>query len=135
MNLYKALRCLVPEEIKALLEKIDTLERYDSSSYPIEHLRRNGKFTWLERKLLSNAVARVQRRRTLSDAMHIVIYGDVEKDPEEAYLSDKLLNNLGPIGASSIGTIRGAGTFTAAHQNYVRQAAKEIRKVAPYGHP
>jgi hypothetical protein len=70
--------------------------------------------------------------------MHIVIYGDVEKDPEEAYLSDKLLNNLGPIGpigAGSIGTIRGTGTFTAAHQNYVRQVAKEIRKVAPYGHP
>ncbi len=116
MNLYKVLRYLVPEEIKALLEKIDTLERYDSSSYPIEHLCRNGNFTRLERKLLSNAVARVRRRQTLSDAMHIVIYGDVEA----------------PTGAISGGLIQSSsitGTFT--YQNPV----KVTKKVAPYGHP
>lgn len=114
MNLYRVLRHLVPEEIKALLEKIDTLERYDSSSYPIEHLCRNGNFTRLERKLLSNAVARVRRRQTLSDAMHIVIYGTVEASTEAI--------SGGLIQAST-------GTFT--YQNPV----KVIKKVAPYGHP
>jgi hypothetical protein len=119
MNLYKVLRHLVPEEIKALLEKIDSLERYDSSSYPIEHLRRNGKFTWLERKLLSNAVDRVQRRSTLSDAMHIVIYGDVERPAQEDLLS--------------INTIRGAGTFTTSRSTYLEQVAEKIRNVTFYG--
>jgi hypothetical protein len=120
MNLYKVLRHLVPEEIKALLEKIDTLERYDSSSYPIEHLRRNGKFTWLERKLLSNAVDRVQRRRTLSDAMHIVIYGDVEKSPDSASLY-------------GTGTFIGGVTLTTSQSTYLEQMAGKLRKVAFYG--
>jgi hypothetical protein len=115
MNLYKVLRHLVPEEIKALLEKIDTLDRYDSSSYPIEHLCRNGNFTRLERKLLSNAVARVRRRQTLSDAMHIVIYGTLEAS-----------SCTEPI---SGGLITSTGTFT--YQNPV----KVTKKVAPYGHP
>jgi hypothetical protein len=87
----------------------------DSSSYPLEHLRRNGNFTWLERKLLSNAVAQVRRRQTLSDAMHIVIYGTLESSIEE-------ISGL-QIHAGS------AGTFT--YQN----PAKSIKKVAPYGHP
>jgi hypothetical protein len=115
MNLYKVLRHLVPEEIKALLEKIDTLDRYDSSSYPIEHLCRNGNFTRLERKLLSNAVARVRRRQTLSDAMHIVIYGTLEASTE-------------PI---SGGSIHATSTGTFTYQNPV----KVTKKVASYGHP
>lgn len=103
MNLHKALRFLVPEEIKALLEKIDSLDRYDSSSYPLEQLVRTGKFTKFERKLLRNAIDRVQRRQTLSDAMHVVIYGYTETSgPHDEYAGRIFSSNLGESLKASI---------------------------------
>lgn len=112
MNLHKALRFLVPEEVKALLEKIDSLDKVDSSSYPIEHLLRHGGFTTLERKLLRNALARVKRRQTLSDAMHIVIYGYTEQSPREPEYGSHIVGaSLGESLRASIN--RTAGTFSA----------------------
>lgn len=110
MSLHKALRFLVPEEVKALLEKIDSLDRTDSSSYPLEHLVRHGRFTTLERKLLRNALARVKRRQTLSDAMHIVIYGYTEQGPREPEYG----SHIAAIGESLKASINStAGTFSA----------------------
>lgn len=110
MSLHKALRFLVPEEVKALLEKIDSLDRIDSSSYPLEHLVRHGRFTTLERKLLRNALARVKRRQTLSDAMHIVIYGYTEQGPREPEYG----SHIAAIGESLKASINStAGTFSA----------------------
>lgn len=112
MNLHKALRFLVPEEVKALLEKIDSLDRTDSSSYPIEHLVRHGRFTTLERKLLRNALARVKRRQTLSDAMHIVIYGYTEQGPREPEYGSHIVSAT--IGESLKASINStAGAFSA----------------------
>ena len=116
MNPHKALRFLVTEEVKALLEKIDSLDRHDSSSYPIEHLLRHGKFTRLERKLLRNAIDRVQRRQTLSDAMHVVIYGDVEHKEDSNTIFGRVDSGL------QIST----GTFTDPNTNVLLARKKRM---------
>jgi hypothetical protein len=70
----KALRRLVPEEIKALLEKIDSIEdAFDSSYYTVEEYVRNARLTRLERFLLRGAIRRIERHTAMVNAMNIVI--------------------------------------------------------------
>lgn len=70
----KALRHLVPGEIKALLEKIDAFDTLtDSSSYPTKDFVRNAKLTRLERFLLRDALHRIERRDVMVQAMTLVI--------------------------------------------------------------
>jgi hypothetical protein len=70
----KALRRLVPEEIKALLEKIDSIDdAFDSSYYTVEEYVRNARLTRLERFLLRGAIRRIERHTAMVNAMNIVI--------------------------------------------------------------
>lgn len=68
------LRKPLPQEVVALLEKIDAIETRDDSSYhramAIVH---GGKFTRYERALLRNALGKIMRRETLHEAMEVVI--------------------------------------------------------------
>jgi hypothetical protein len=60
-------------EIVALIEKIDTLDRADSSYRRAKELTEIGQLTDAERKALADALNRVARRETLVEAMRIVI--------------------------------------------------------------
>jgi hypothetical protein len=79
MSLLTPLRVLVPQEIRALLEKVDALESpHDSSYATIRMFVREKRLSVLERVLFRAALTRVERRDALAQAMHIVIYGHVE---------------------------------------------------------
>ena len=74
--LIKTLRRFVPEEIKALLEKIDSFDTAtDSSSFYVKEFVRHAALTRLERFLLRHALRRIDRRDTMMQAMNIVING------------------------------------------------------------
>ena len=75
MNIIeKNLRRLVPDEIKALLEKADSLDGEDDSSlYPIKEYAQRARITWLEKFLLKRVIWRIERRDALVDAMNIVL--------------------------------------------------------------
>ena len=75
MNIIeKNLRRLVPDEIKALLEKIDSLEdHHDSSFYSIKEYARRARLTWLEKFLLDRGVGRIERRAAMVSAMDLVL--------------------------------------------------------------
>ena len=75
MNIIeKNLRRLVPDEIKALLEKADSLDgENDSSLYPIKEYAQRARITWLEKFLLKRVIWRIERRDALVDAMNIVL--------------------------------------------------------------
>ena len=80
--LQDLLRKPLPQEVVALLEKIDSLDsRYDSSYHRAWVLvtdKRN-KFTWYERKLLLNALGKIARREVLGEAMQVVINAPQEE--------------------------------------------------------
>ena len=75
MNIIeKNLRRLVPDEIKALLEKADSLDGEDDRSlYPIKEYAQRARITWLEKFLLKRVIWRIERRDALVDAMNIVL--------------------------------------------------------------
>ena len=75
MNIIERnLRRLVPDEIKALLEKADSLEgENDSSLYPIKEYTKRARITWLEKFLLNRVIWRIERRDALVGAMNIVL--------------------------------------------------------------
>lgn len=73
-------RLLVPEEIRALLEKTDGIcSVTDSSYHTIKEFLRYARLNKLERWLVRNAMNSLARRETLHDAMHIVIYNQIPK--------------------------------------------------------
>lgn len=78
MNIIERnLRRLVPDEIKALLEKVDSLEgENDSSLYPIKEYTKRARITWLEKFLLNRVIWRIERRDALVAAMNIVLNRD-----------------------------------------------------------
>lgn len=68
------LRKPLPQEVVALLEKIDAIEtRADSSYHRAMAIVHGGKFTRYERALLRNALGKIMRRETLHEAMEVVI--------------------------------------------------------------
>jgi hypothetical protein len=78
--IIKALRRLVPEEIKALLEKIDSFDSAtDSSYYDVNEYMRKARLTRLERALLRDAMYRIERRDAMVNAMNIVIYNHTDR--------------------------------------------------------
>ena len=107
MLIPKALRFLVPEEIRALLEKIDSINTLTDSSY-LEILAyvRTAKLRRVERKFLRNALDRVERDETLAQAMHIVIYNKMDR-PEI-------------IGAAQVDLRQ---ILTSRNANYVQRAS------------
>lgn len=81
----KPLRRLVPEEIKALLEKIDSIDdAFDSSYYTLQEYVRHAKLTRLERFLLRNAMCRIDRHTAMVNAMNIVI-NSRKPDPRDVF--------------------------------------------------
>lgn len=79
--IIKALRRLVPEEIKALLEKIDSFDSaVDSSYYDTNEYMRKARLTRLERALLRDAMYRIERRDAMVNAMNIVIYNHQDRN-------------------------------------------------------
>lgn len=70
----KLLRKPLPQEVLALLEKIDSIaDTSDSSYYRAKILVRDGHFTRYERALLRNALGKIARRETMRHAMGVVI--------------------------------------------------------------
>lgn len=79
-------RLLVPEEIRALLEKIDGIcSVTDSSYYNIKEFLRYARLNKLEEWLVRNAMRNLSRRETLHDAMHLVIYNKIPVTVVEKY--------------------------------------------------
>ena len=95
--LQDLLRKPLPQEVVALLEKIDSLDsRYDSSYHRAWVLvtdKRN-KFTWYERKLLLNALGKIARREVLGEAMQVVINAPHEESVAQSsvWVTDKTLS-------------------------------------------
>lgn len=89
----KTLRHLVPEEIKALLEKIDSFDDTSDSSYyhAVEYVRKE-KLTRLERFLLRDALNHIARRSAMVRAMNIVIHNT--RESEQTYVGTALANSL-----------------------------------------
>ena len=80
--LTKLLRFPIPDQIKALLEKIDSEgAALDSSSRrKIESLIREDNLTRYERYLLKQGLAKYERAKTLDKAMCIVLNEKDERD-------------------------------------------------------
>lgn len=73
----KLLRSFVPQEVVALLEKIDATNSTSDSSYQgAKSLLRDGDFNWLERKLIKHAIGKISRRETLGKAMNVVVFNN-----------------------------------------------------------
>ena len=80
--LQDLLRKPLPQEVVALLEKIDSLDSQHDSSYHrawVLVTDKHSKFTWYERKLLLNALGKIARRETLNVAMQVVINAPQEE--------------------------------------------------------
>jgi hypothetical protein len=96
--LTKLLRFPVPDQIKALLEKIDSEgAALDSSSRrKIESLIHVDNLTRYERYLLKQGLAKYERAKTLDRAMCIVLNQEDERDRAEKQIvsSTALLNGL-----------------------------------------
>jgi len=113
--IIKALRRLVPEEIKALLEKIDSFDSAtDSSYYDTNEYMRKARLTRLERALLRDAMYRIERRDAMVNAMNIVIYNHTDRGfyTSGAAISGNLLNSIN-------------GTFDRQYSIYQMETAKE----------
>jgi len=75
----KFLRRFIAQEIVALIERIDATDYAGDSSYhAARHLLREGRLSFIERKLLSSALSKVARRETLVRAMNVVVYNNIE---------------------------------------------------------
>ena len=86
--LQELLRKPLPQEIVALLEKIDSLDsRDDSSYYRAMALVQSKQLTWYERKLLRNALDKIARREILVTAMQIVI-NTAPKEESHVWVTD-----------------------------------------------
>ncbi len=87
--LTKLLRFPIPDQIKALLEKIDSEgAALDSSSRrKIESLIHVDNLTRYERYLLKQGLAKYERAKTLDKAMCIVLNQEDERDKAEQIIS------------------------------------------------
>lgn len=98
--LTKLLRFPIPDQIKALLEKIDSEgAALDSSSRrKIESLIREDNLTRYERYLLKQGLAKYERAKTLDKAMCIVLNEKDERD-----LIDERLDKFAGITSTALG--------------------------------
>ena len=98
--LTKLLRFPIPDQIKALLEKIDSEgAALDSSSRrKIESLIREDNLTRYERYLLKQGLAKYERAKTLDKAMCIVLNEKDERD-----FIDERLDKFAGITSAALG--------------------------------
>lgn len=77
--IQKLLYAFVAQETLALIEKVNATDStFDSSFQAAGHLLHHGKFNFVERRLLAEAIKKVARRETLVGAMNVVVYNNVE---------------------------------------------------------
>ena len=94
----KLLRKPLPQEVLALLEKIDSIDdTSDSSYYRAKSLVRDGHFTRYERALLRNALGKIARRETMRHAMGVVINEPCESTQTIVGGSSSI--SMGPLGS------------------------------------
>ena len=123
-KIEKLLRSLVPQEVAALLEKIDATDSTSDSSYrSASALVRDGNFNWLERKLLKNAISKISRRETLGWAMNVVVFNNINGEiiqPDKWGHTTTTINNGG-----TGNTIRSA--FNQGLLNSAQQSQANVR--------
>lgn len=123
-KIEKLLRSLVPQEVAALLEKIDATDSTSDSSYrSASALVRDGNFNWLERKLLKNAISKISRRETLGWAMNVVVFNNING---EIIQPDK----WGHVTTSSINTNSGS-IRNAFNQSLMNSAQSQYQGYYP----
>ena len=123
----KLLRSLVPQEVVALLEKIDATNSTSDSSYRgAQTLLRDGNFNWLERKLIKHAISKISRRETLGWAMNVVVFNningevrDVRPDQQQWGYANNPTNMNTLLAQQSQANVRGAqGMMNSAQSQY-----------------
>ena len=133
--LTKLLRCPVPDQIKALLEKIDSEgAALDSSSRrKIESLIREDNLTRYERYLLKQGLAKYERAKTLDKAMCIVLNEKDERDFIDERLDKFAGINYGALNAGMNGTTVAMWNGTVPGQNAAQNIAAHRDPRAIYG--
>ena len=128
--LTKLLRFPVPDQIKALLEKIDSEgAALDSSSRrKIESLIREDNLTRYERYLLKQGLAKYERAKTLDKAMCIVLNEKDERD-----LIDERLDKFAGITSAALGA--GMNGTTVAMWNGAVPGQNAAQNIATYSDP
>ena len=121
---YKYLRRFVADEIKALLEKIDSIGEIDSSYHSIKEFTRKANLTILERALLRNALRTYDRRDAMAQAMHIVIYSYPRPFQQAEGFIDRTIS-VGNGLSSGAGVQQGYGQTNHAYLN-AEQARKKV---------
>jgi len=87
----KFLRRFIAQEIVALIERIDATDYSGDSSYhAAKHLLREGRLSFIERKLLSSALSKVARRETLVRAMNVVVYNNIEGEVHHSHAKQSI---------------------------------------------
>ena len=77
--IQKLLHAFVAQETLALIEKVNATDStFDSSFQAAGHLLHHGKFNFVERRLLAEAIKKVARRETLVGAMNVVVYNNIQ---------------------------------------------------------
>lgn len=80
----KLLRRFIAQEIVALIERIDATDSPGDSSYhAAQYLLREGRLSFIERKLLSSALSKVARRETLAQAMNVVVFNNIKGEVDQ----------------------------------------------------
>jgi hypothetical protein len=101
--IQKLLYSFVAQETLALIEKVNATDStFDSSFQAAGHLLRHGKFNFVERRLLAEAIKKVARRETLVGAMNVVVYNNIQGEIESTGRSKHspvLQNITSPVGA------------------------------------
>ena len=113
----KLLRRFIAQEIVALIERIDATDSPGDSSYhAAQHLLREGRLSFIERKLLSSALNKVARRETLVHAMNVVVFnnikGEVRHDQGLVYTASAI---------NGAATVRNSVLAQSAQQTWMRQ--------------
>lgn len=81
----KALRVFVPDQIKALVEKIETNDFDARSLQKLKHVISELDLTRLERYVVRRAYSRMKRLRDMDRIMEEIIIGDPVQTPEQQY--------------------------------------------------
>jgi hypothetical protein len=111
----KFLRRFIAQEIVALIERIDATDYAGDSSYhAAKHLLREGRLSFIERKLLSSALSKVARRETLVRAMNVVVYNNIEGEVHHSNAKQSIYD-----------TAQNAARQNAAMQGGILQSAAQ----------
>jgi len=126
----KFLRRFIAQEIVALIERIDATDYAGDSSYhAARHLLREGRLSFIERKLLSSALSKVARRETLVRAMNVVVYNNIEGEVHHSNAKQSMYDT------AQSGAMQGGILQSAAQNAWHRQLNQTSlqNSLNPYG--